>query len=148
MIGVMVGAPNYNGGQTFLMFTGAGLTGSITLPNPGADTKGIGVIDADFDTKTDWAVSTRHTGLEVWWASTRARVASLDVATGSPGVSAPKTGRIASGDLDGTGVRTCSSPPRTGPARAWAPQNYYYYELGLIGDGGSRGFAFYLNTSN
>ncbi len=149
MIGVMVGAPNYIGGQSFFMFSGAGLTSSVQLSNPGGDTKAIGLVDADFDTKQDWALSTRHTGLEIWTGAARARAVSLDVSAGSPGVSTPKTGRVAGGDLDGDGradVLVTTSYWTCEGMGAW--QNYYYYELGLIGDGASRGFAFYLNTSN
>jgi len=146
---VMSGAPNYSGGITLGM---AGSYGFASFSNPAAPTaiaKSMGAIDADFDSKLDWAVSTKPDTVEVYDGSSQSSVVTLTVSEGTPYVATPNTGRIASGDLDNDGrpdlLVTTSSWICEGMA-AW--QSYDYYALGIAGDGGNKGVVFYLNTSN
>jgi len=149
VLGIMSGAPNYSGGITLGMATSYGFAAFATPSAPMAIGKSMGAIDADFDTKLDWAVSTSPDTVEVYSGASRSSMTTLTVSEGMPSVSTPNTGRIASGDLDNDGRRdllvTTSSWICEGMA-AW--QSYDYYELGIVGDGGSKGFVWYLNTSN
>ena len=107
------------------------------------------VIDADFDTKLDWAVTTSPSSIQVYRGSTLASVMTLDASIGSPSITSPLTGKLASGDLDNDG-----RPDLVATTSYWIAEGMAIYigsstyKLGTSGDGGSKGIVFYLNASN
>jgi hypothetical protein len=147
LLTIHVASPNYSPNQQLSVWSGAGLSTQANLGTPSAWGKGLGAIDADFDDKLDWALTTQHTGISVYRASTQGVATTLDAGTGLPTVSSPRTGRVASGDLDGDG-----RPDLLVTTSFWAPEGMATvygssYRADLAGDGGSRGVVFYLNAS-
>jgi len=138
-----------DGGQKFLtLWSGTNLATQQTLTAPGGLVKCVHFADFDLDGKDDFGVSYHTSGLAIYRASTLAVVQTLDATVGSPTVSSARTGRVATGDLDGDGridVLVATS--------FWNSdyQPYFYsgsYALGLGGDGNGKGVVFYLNSSN
>jgi|GEM_PF-1645286 len=138
----------YYPGQALVLFSGGGYGTATTLTGTTNISKSIGAIDADFDSKIDWAVSTQPSYVEVYRGSTQASVLTLNAAVGSPSVSSPITGYIASGDINNDGrddlLVTTSSWIHEGMGSYFGSS----YAQQISGDGGSKGFVWYLNTSN
>lgn len=149
VLAVMAGAPSYNNTQALRLFSGASLSTMVSLPSPSSTTKDLTVIDADFDTKLDWAVTTSPSSIQVYRGSTLASVMTLDASIGSPSITSPLTGKLASGDLDNDG-----RPDLVATTSYWIAEGMAIYigsstyKLGTSGDGGSKGMVFYLNASN
>ena len=138
-----------DGGQKHvILFSGAGLATAQTLTAPSGLVKCVGFADFDLDGKADFAVTYNTSGIQIYRASTLLGVQALDATVGSPAISSARTGRVATGDLDGDG--------RTDVLAAtsyWATdyQPYLYsgsYSLSLVGNGNGMGIVFYLNSSN
>jgi hypothetical protein len=144
------GSPNYAPGNFRLLslWSGSGLTTQTNLPSPAEITKSMCAIDADFDPKTDYAVTTKPGGILVYKGSGQTLAATLDASVGSPTVTTPQTGRIAAGDLDGDGRTDLLATTSCWFNESMA--NYYstIYTLGTCANGGSMGIVFYLNSSN
>ena len=144
----MSGSPTYSNARYFAMFSGSGLATQTTLGSPSSFSKCLTSLDADFDAPQDWALSSSPGNILVYKGSTQALVLTIDVSTGSPSVSTPQTGRLASADLDGDG-----KPDLLATTSYWATEgmasNYgVSYKTNAVGNGGTMGIVFYLNTSN
>ena len=151
VVTAFTGSPGYAPGNFRLVSLWSG-SAVATQQNIGVQptdiTKSVTAIDGDFDTKLDWAITTKPAGILVYRGSTLAVALTLDANAGSPALSGTQTGRIASGDLDGDG-----RPDLVATTSCWTNETMacYYstiYALGISGNGGSMGVVFYLNTSN
>ncbi len=145
----VTGATNYSNLSAIFLLSGSSLGSTTALPTPSTGKlKAMCAVDLDFDLKLDWAVATNPSGIAVYRGSTQAIVASLDAASGSPSVGSPKTGRLVGADLDGDGKPDMISTTSYWAGEGMAGNFGATYFLGLNGDGGDRGFVFFLNTSN
>ncbi len=145
---ITTGTYQYYAGNALFLYSGANYSTVTSLGGPTSISKSIGTLDADFDTKTDWAISTKPSSVEVYRASSQAKVVTLDLSAGSPSVAAPVSGRIASGDIDNDG-----RPDLLITTSSWLVEGMGYiygssYNQAISGDGGAKGFVFYLNSSN
>jgi hypothetical protein len=134
--------------RTIRLLHGTSLATTVSLTPPATLGKSVGAIDGDFDAKIDWAISTHTGGVAVYRGSTQALTLNLDAGTGSPTVSAPRTGRVCSGDLDGDGrsdlIVTTSYWAIDYQPALWSGS----YSLQLAANGGSMGIVYWLNSSN
>ena len=95
------------------------------------------------------SVTTSPSSIQVYRGSTLASVMTLDASIGSPSITSPLTGKLASGDLDNDG-----RPDLVATTSYWIAEGMAIYigsstyKLGTSGDGGSKGIVFYLNASN
>jgi len=150
VVAIMTGSPGYSPGnfRYLAIFSGAGLNTQTTLTPQSAITKCGTPIDADFDSKLDFAVSAHQGQILVYRGSTLLLTVTLDASTGSPSTGGSLTGRLASGDLDGDG-----RPDVLATTSYWAVSTMatYYstiYNTLTNGNGASMGVVYYLNTSN
>jgi hypothetical protein len=67
---------------------------------------------------------------------------------GSPAITSPLTGRVASGDLDGDGRPDLLATTSYWGGNSMAANYGSFYTHGTVGNGGNMGVVFYLNTSN
>jgi hypothetical protein len=150
VVAIMTGSPNYSPGnfRYLSIFSGAGLLTETKLTPQSAITKSGTAIDADFDQRMDFAV-TAHPGLIlVYRGSTQQLVATLDATTGNPATASPRTGRLASGDLDGDGRPDVLATTSYWHVSSMATYYSTIYDTGTNGNGGSMGVVYYLNASN
>jgi hypothetical protein len=75
-------------------------------------------------------------------------VATLDATTGNPATASPRTGRLASGDLDGDGRPDVLATTSYWHVSSMATYYSTIYDTGTNGNGGSMGVVYYLNASN
>jgi hypothetical protein len=154
VVSVHCGSPNYSDARVVQLLSGPGLTTVTPLPAPSNTVKSGAAIDADFDLKSDWAVTTAPSSIVVYRGSTLDAVATLDASVGTPALSAPLTGRVASGDVDGDGRADLLATTSSWIVNGMATQYGSTYVLGKTGvyacsgDGGTRGIVFFLNASN
>ena len=147
-------APPYGNVQQVIVFSGSGLSTSLALPSPGGLVKSCMVFDGDFDANMEVAVSTVASKVVIYRGSTKLLTLTLDATVGTPSISSPITGDLASGDLDGDGttdiVATTSYWQTAGMGAYYGPQQGYgtTYVVATSGDGGQKGLVFWLNTSN
>ncbi len=148
VLAVMTGAPAYSDVRTMRLFSGAGFSSETAIQAPQEVTKCLTALDADFDTKMDFAVSTSPASVQIYRGSTLTSVITLDLTVGTPTVSAPRAGRLATGDLDGDGRPDLLVTTSYWASEGMAASHGSYYALDAVGDGGSKGVVFFLNTSN
>lgn len=140
--------PSDGNNRQLAMFSGANIATQQNLATPVTLGKCLGTGDFDLDGKTDFALTMTTSTIGVYKGATLGLVQTLDAASGSPAVSSPRTGRVASGDLDGDGKPDLVAATSYW-ARDWQPEIYAgSYQLNLSGDGGTKGLVIYLNTSN
>jgi hypothetical protein len=144
----MTGAPSYSNIRRLALYSGAGLSTEKLLAAPGSVSKSVMAIDADFDGPIDWVVSTAPSLLLVYKGATQAVAVTLDAAVGSPAVSTPLTGRVASADLDADGKPDIVTTTSFWAVNGMASDHGSTYKTNATGNGGSMGVVFYLNTSN
>ena len=77
------------------------------------------------------------------WATATSRRAQ----PGSPALTSPRTGRVATGDLDGDGREDLVATTSYWAVNAMASRNGTGYPMGNTGNGGSMGVVWYLNAS-
>jgi len=135
-------------GSVLFLHSGANYSTNVSIAGTSQIAKRVDNIDADFDSKMDWAVSAKPGYAYVYRASTQAKVVTLDLSTGSPSVSSPVSGRMASGDVDNDG-----RPDLLVTTSSWIMEGMGYlygssYAQSMSGDGGNKGFVWYLNASN
>ncbi len=135
-------------GSVLFLHSGANYSSNVSIAGTSEIAKRVDNIDADFDSKMDWAVSSKPGLVYVYRASSQAKVASMDLSAGSPSVSSPTSGRMASGDIDNDG-----RPDLLVTTSSWICEGMGYmysssYNQAMSGDGGSKGFVWYLNASN
>ena len=129
------------------VFSGVNLATQGSLTAPSSLGKCLGGGDLDFDGRTDFCLTTGNSGINVYRGSSLSLATTMDAALGTPTVTAPRTGRVAIGDLDGDGKNDVVAT-----TSYWAcdyQANLYgtTWLLGLSGDGGNKGIVFFLNTS-
>ncbi len=154
-----------NGGTYSLrqltLYSGSTLSTTSDLINGAGDAvKCLAAFDGNFDAATEFALATGGMTTNMAGAvlvyrggnpPTTSAALTLDPTAGSPSISNPRLGRIASGDLDGDG-----KPDLLVTTSYWASDyqpNLYgspsdTYSLQLAGNGGSMGIVYWLNTSN
>jgi hypothetical protein len=146
-------SPAVYGYRQLTMMSGPALATMTTLTTPSANMKDVNSIDADFDLSMDWAVATVDSGVAIYKGNGASQVTTLDAASGSPTVGTPKTGRIASGDIDGDGKPDILATTSCWCTEGMAAFGYgAYYALGgnnvsYCGDGASRGVVWWINKS-
>lgn len=145
---VTSGSPNYSNYQVFRIYSGADLSATTTLPTPNAAGKSLAAIDGDFDLKTDILMTSSQSNILVYRGSTQAIAVTLDAASGTPALSAPKTGRVVSADLNGDGMADILATTSYWHVNGMASNYGTTYTMNNTGNGGSMGIVFYLNTSN
>jgi hypothetical protein len=148
VVACLTGSPNYSNLRFLAMFTGSGLATMVSLPSPSNVIKGATSIDGDFDTKIDFALSVKDSQVIVWRSSTAAFPLTLDASVGSPAISSPRVGFMASGDVDGDGRPDIIATTSWWSCESMAANYGTSYVLGAVGNGGSMGIVFWLNTSN
>jgi hypothetical protein len=150
IVAIMTGSPNYSPGnfRYLAIYSGSSLSSQTLLGAPTAITKCGTPIDADFDTKTDFAVSAHPGNILVYRGSTLALAMTLDAAAGSPDVTSPFTGRLAAGDLNGDGRADLLATTSYWACSAMATYYSTIYNTGTSSNGGSMGIVYYLNASN
>jgi hypothetical protein len=151
LVVLMSGSPNYAPGNARVMklFTGGTLSTVTAITTvPSTVGKAGTAIDADFDTKTDWAVTSLPSSVLVYRGSTRDVGVSLDASVGTPAIAAPRTGLIASGDFDGDGKPDLVTSTSYWGGNGMAANYGSTYSESSLGNGGSMGLVLYLNTSN
>jgi hypothetical protein len=142
------GSPNYNNTQIVQLHSGTDIATVQAMPAVGACTKGVTAVDADFDAKIDFAVAIQDAKIVVYKANGLTVATTLDASAGTPAISSPRVGQIASGDVNGDGA-----PDIIGTTSSWAvngmASNYgTSYQMNTTGNGGSMGLVIFLNTSN
>jgi hypothetical protein len=144
------GSPNYSNGRVLRIQSGAGLAAAVDVAGvPSSTGKCVAAVDADFDTRTDIAVTAHSSLILVYRGATLANPTILDAGDSTPpALVTPITGRVASGDLDGDGRPDLLATTSYWAVNGMAANYGSFYTLGTCGDGGSRGIVFYLNASN
>ena len=149
VISFMSGSPSYSNYRVLKMFSGPSLTTIKQFTNvPSTTGKSGTAIDADFDVKTDFVLATHSANLVLYRGSTLDVALTLDASTGSPAITSPLTGRLASADLDGDGRPDLLATTSYWGGNSMAANYGSSYSHGTVGNGGSMGVVFYLNTSN
>jgi hypothetical protein len=145
---IMSGSPNYSNFQAYALFSGSGLNTKTSFTSNAVMGKGCAAIDGDFDGKSELLITGATSTILVYKGATPALAITLDAANGSPTVSSPRTGRVASGDLNGDGAPDIIATTSWWCVNGMASNYGSTYQTGQHGDGGSKGIVFYLNTSN
>jgi hypothetical protein len=154
VVSAYCGSPNYSNARVIQVFSGSGLSTVTSLSAPANTIKSGAAIDADFDLRSDWAFTMAPSTILVYRGTTQSLVQTLDASLGSPSLSAPLTGRVASGDLDRDGRPDVLATTSSWFVNGMAAQYGVTYVLGQTGvyacsgDGGTRGIVFWLNSSN
>ena len=131
------------------MYSGANLTSQTSISPPSTVMKSVCPVDADFDLKMDFAISTVATNILVYrGGASPTLVATLDASAGVPAVGSPKTGRVVSADLDGDGRPDLLCTTSFWQVEEMAANYGSPYAHLSTGNGSSMGIVFYLNTSN
>ena len=147
LLSLTSGVPTYSNSQIVRTHSGPLLASELDLPPPGTAAKCATRFDADFDLLDDVAITCGQGTIVVYRMSTRSIVAQLDAAVGSPTVSAPRLGRIASGDLDGDGRPDLVATTSYWAVNGMASRQGTSYPMGNTGNGGSMGLVYFLSGS-
>lgn len=145
---VTSGSPNYSNAQVFRIYAGADLSSMTTLPTPGAAAKCLAPLDGDFDAKLEIVMTSAQSTILVYRGSTQTVAVTLDASAGVPTVNAPRTGRVATGDLNGDGMPDIVATTSYWHVNGMASNHGTTYTMSNTGNGGTMGIVFYLNTSN
>jgi hypothetical protein len=140
--------PQDGNARTIRLVHGNSLGSTVSLTPTASLGKCVTALDGDFDAQIDWAISTHTGGVAVYRGANQQLTLNLDASIGTPTVTTPRTGRLASADLDGDGrndllVATSYWAVDYQPA-LWSGS----YSLQLAGNGGTQGVVFWLNSSN
>jgi hypothetical protein len=148
LVTITSGSPNYSNSQVMMLHSGSDLGTNVTLTTPGSCGKSMTAVDADFDSRMDFAVSILDSRIVVYKGATLAIATTLDAAAGVPSISSPRVGRLASGDVNGDGAPDLLGTTSTWSVNGMAANHGTTYTMNTNGNGGSMGIVFFLNASN
>ena len=149
-IAVFMSGSTYNPLQIAFLFSGSGYNTYTQIAAPTVRAKCCAPLDGDFDAKMECAVSLTSTQVHVYRGSVGfASIAlTLDTSVGSPGISSPQLGRVATGDINGDGAQDILATTSYWQTNGMAANYGSSYSMANTANGGSMGIVFWLNTSN